>query len=385
MKEIIITSMEEGQRLDRILKKYLSRASAGFLYKMLRKKNITLNGKKAAGKEKLVQGDTIRIYFSEETLEKFISLRKPSGYPCIDLDIVYEDSRILLINKPAGMLTQKASPQDVSLNEYAIGYLLESGAVTEESLGSFRPSVCNRLDRNTSGIVAVGKSVTALQELSGMFRERTIHKYYQTLVAGRLEEEKTIEAYLVKDGRTNQVRIFREEPERTSSAQEQSAWDQTASMKEQSAWDQTASVKEQNAWDQTASTQRQNVRNRIDGAQRIRTRYSPIDFRTVPGFGEDLTLLEVELITGRSHQIRAHLASENHPVIGDPKYGNKRWNAYFRKEYGLCSQLLHAGRIVFPETDKALGYLSGREFTARLPKLFERVLRDTDPGSGPRA
>ena len=141
MKEIKITSLEAGQRLDRVLQKYLSRASAGFLYKMLRKKNITLNGKKAEGKEKLKEGDTIRLYFAQETLEKFAPQKESDDWPRTRLDIVYEDDQILLLNKPAGMLTQKAAPSDVSLNEYAIGYLLDSGALTAESLASFRPSV----------------------------------------------------------------------------------------------------------------------------------------------------------------------------------------------------------------------------------------------------
>ncbi len=323
MKEITITALEEGQRLDRVLEKYLSRASAGFLYKMLRKKNITLNGKKADGKEKLSRGDVIRIWFSEETLEKFTSPSPNTGWPCTRLDIVYEDEQILLVSKDAGMLTQKAAASDVSLNEYVIGYLLESGAVSAESLQSFRPSVCNRLDRNTSGIVAVGKTTAALQELSKMFRERTIHKYYQALVIGKLEEEKTIDGYLIKDEKKNQVKICSKS---------------------------------------------------VSGAQRILTRYVPVGRCTGKDGKHGLTLLEIELITGRSHQIRAHLASAGHPVAGDPKYGSRERNAYFARTYGLHSQLLHAGRIVFPDADGPLGYLSGKEFTAKRPELFEKVL-----------
>ncbi len=323
MKEITITSLEEGQRLDRVLEKYLSRASAGFLYKMLRKKNITLNGKKADGKEKLCRGDVIRIWFSEETLEKFIVPKQNTDWPRTRLSVVYEDEQILLVSKDVGMLTQKASGADVSLNEYVIGYLLDCGAVSAESLQSFRPSVCNRLDRNTSGIVAVGKTTAALQELSKMFRERTIHKYYQALVVGGLEEEKTIDGYLVKDERKNQVKILSKS---------------------------------------------------VQDAQRILTRYVPVGRSAEKDGREALTLLEIELITGRSHQIRAHLASVGHPVVGDPKYGNRDRNAYFARTYGLRSQLLHAGRIVFPASDGPLGYLSGKAFTAKRPDLFETIL-----------
>ena len=328
MKEITISNLEEGQRLDRVLRKYLSRASDGFLYKMLRKKNITLNGKKAAGKEKLNRGDVIRIYFSEDTLEKFASLQGGFDWPRTELDIVYEDEQILLINKSAGMLTQKAAPSDVSLNEYAIGYLLGTGAVLCENLSSFRPSVCNRLDRNTSGIVAVGKTTASLQALSEMFRERTIHKYYQALVTGHVEEKAVIDGYLVKDEKKNQVRILSgREPEK----------------------------------------------ERPD-ALRIRTGYVPAAYLIDEDPRKELTLLEIELITGRPHQIRAHLASIGHPVVGDPKYGNRSRNAYFAREYGLNSQLLHAERIVFPKTDGVLGYLGGRTFSAKKPDVFEQIL-----------
>ena len=372
MKEITITSLEAGQRLDRVLQKYLSRASAGFLYKMLRKKNITLNGKKAEGKEKLKEGDTIRLYFAQETLEKFAPQKESDDWPRTRLDIVYEDDQILLLDKPAGMLTQKAAPSDVSLNEYAIGYLLDSDALTTESLASFRPSVCNRLDRNTSGIVAVGKTTAALQELSAMFRDRTIHKYYQALVIGKVEKEATIDAYLVKDEGKNEVRII---PSQMSDVREKP----------------DGNLLRQNSNPKNADEDRhlsQKPDDTIEG-RRIRTRYIPLalnenDFLTEHENTErslsqhaathDLTLLEIELITGRTHQIRAHLSSVGHPIAGDPKYGSRRRNEYFAREYGLHRQLLHAGRIVFPQTDGILAYLGGRSFAAKLPEDFERVL-----------
>lgn len=359
MREITITSLEEGQRLDRVLQKYLSRATAGFLYKMLRKKNITLNGKKAEGKEKLQAGDIIRLYFAEETLDKFTTSQDDTDWPRTQLDIVYEDKQILLINKDAGMLSQKAESSDVSLNEYAIGYLLESGAVSRESLASFRPSVCNRLDRNTSGIVAVGKTTAALQELSLMFRERTIHKYYQALVIGRVEEEGTIDALLVKDEKKNQVRIY---PAGGSPSPDVLG-------------EASHTVAEGEGIFAQRSFATEKTRNEIEKGQRIRTRYVPVAYRTDGQTQHELTLLEIELITGRSHQIRAHLASIGHPVVGDPKYGNRRRNEYFAREYGLHRQLLHAGRIAFSKEDGALGYLSGREFTAKLPDVFESIMK----------
>ena len=180
MKETIIKENESGQRLDKYLKKYLPQAPGSFIYKMLRKKNITLNGKKAAGQEKLNTGDSIKFFLAEETIDKFTGNAAASeSYPVKkDLEIIYEDDNILLINKPAGMLSQKAKKEDVSLVEYVIGYLLSNGSVTKEELLTFHPGICNRLDRNTSGMVVAGKSLAGLQIMGEAFKERTLAKYY---------------------------------------------------------------------------------------------------------------------------------------------------------------------------------------------------------------
>ncbi len=327
MKEIVITASEEGQRLDRVLQRYLKEASSGFLYKMLRKKNITLNGRKADGSEKLQDGDVIRLFFSDETLHKFTGGSGEASYPVTDLKILYEDTHILLINKRAGMLSQKAAVTDVSLNEYAIGYLLREGAVTQESLALVKPSVCNRLDRNTSGIVAVGKTQTGLRELSAMFRDRSLHKYYQALVLGDMKEEALVPGILLKDEKSNTVRV-----QNTPSPEG-------------------------------------------DAGDAILTRYIPVRHREDADGRHALTLLEAELITGKSHQIRAQLSSLGHPIVGDPKYGNSRRNDYFRREYGLKGQLLHAGKLIFPKMEGPLQNLSGKTFSAPLPEVFAQVLR----------
>ncbi len=357
MKEIIISSLEEGQRLDRVLQRCLPRASSGFVYKMLRKKNITLNGKKADGRQKLRAGDTVRIYFSDETLDKFAPPAGTASWPRTSLDIVYEDDQVLLINKPAGMLSQKASPSDVSLNEYAIGYLLDSGALSDRDLESFRPSVCNRLDRNTSGIVAVGKTTAALRELSSMFRDRTVHKFYYALVSGRLDEGGCLDAYLEKDKADNKVRII-----------------PAAGVPEYN-------IQSAGAGGEDGPLSGSEIHDGSTGEhpmQRIRTRYTPVAHRSDGADGHELTLLEVELITGRPHQIRAHLSFMGYPVVGDPKYGSRRRNEYFQRVYGLKYQLLHAGRLVFAKEDGELGYLCGREYRAAPPGIFERILREEE-------
>ena len=158
MKLITVKDNEAEQRLDKFLAKYMDKAPKSFFYKMLRKKNITLNKKKADGSERLRTDDEIRLFLSDETIESFSS--PPAGIgrqklpACLRPRILYEDAHILLMNKPAGLLSQKAKPEDVSLVEYLISYLLESGQLKEEDLRSFRPGICNRLDRNTSGVVA---------------------------------------------------------------------------------------------------------------------------------------------------------------------------------------------------------------------------------------
>lgn len=317
MQQIMIKENEAGQRLDKMLAKYLNEAPKSFLYKMLRKKNITLNGKKAAGNEILSCGDEVKLFLSDETIARFSS--SLVQYTKEKLDILYEDENILLINKPAGMLSQKASDSDESVVEHLITYLLTSGQLKEQDLKTFKPSVCNRLDRNTSGMIAAGKSLAGLQELSRLFQNRTLEKYYLCLVEGDIAEPTRICGYLKKDAKTNQVTITAGE---------------------------------------TAD------------ASAIETEYRPLKR------GEDTTLLEVHLITGKTHQIRAHLASQGHPVIGDYKYGNRRNNDRYQKAYGLKYQLLHAYRLVFPGLEGALSNLSGKEFTAPLPEEFRKIAAD---------
>lgn len=320
MKSIIVNQNEAGQRLDKLLGKYLNLAGKGFLYKMLRKKNITLNGKKCTGSEKLVQGDEIRLFLSDETIEKFSQVTVQQAKQ-VKLAIVYEDAHVLLVNKPSGMLSQKARDTDESLVEYVTGYLLDTGALTREDLRSFRPSVCNRLDRNTSGLVAAGKSLAGLQILSEMFRDRSLHKYYLCVVAGTVDKARTIDGYLKKDARTNQVTVHKS-PAADSS--------------------------------------------------RIQTEYEPLCSR------DGFTLLKVTLITGRTHQIRAHLAFEGHPVVGDYKYGDPAVNEQVKRLYGVRSQMLHSWKLVFPQMPEPLGYLGGRSFQAPVPEEFRRMFPETD-------
>lgn len=321
MKEINICENEAGQRLDKLLGKYLKNAPKSFLYKMLRKKNITLNGKKAVGNEKLNTGDIVRLFLSEETISKFSDTR--IQYTKKALHILYEDKKVIFINKPVGMLSQKAHPEDESLVEHLLTYLLKSGQMKEEELLTFRPSICNRLDRNTSGIVAAGKTLAALQQLTACFRERTVKKYYLCLVKGNIQSSECIRGFLTKDKTLNKVTVLKKSDKKEG--HEEEAY--------------------------------------------IETEYVPLISM------EDTTLLKVHLITGKTHQIRAHLASIGHPLIGDYKYGDRKINESYKKEFGCRSQLLHAYRLVMPVCKGELKEISGMVITAPLPSLFERILR----------
>jgi len=317
MQKRIIYQNESGQRLDKYLVKYLNKATKSFIYKMLRKKNITLNGKKANGSEQINAGDEITLWLSDETINKFNQVEVTvHDYK---LEILYEDAHILLINKASGVLSQKASDKDISLNEEIVSYLIDSNQLSYQDLETFRPSVLNRLDRNTSGIIAAGKTLAGSQALSRLLRERGISKYYRCIVKGCISKPEKACGFLEKDALTNTVSVHK-------------------------------AAKSNGAY--------------------IETWYEPV---TSNG---KYTLLNIRLITGKSHQIRAHLASIGFPIVGDHKYGDAQINKYFLKKYHLKHQLLHSYRIEFPELDGVLKALSGQVFIAGLPKKFIDIMND---------
>ncbi len=329
MRQITVSANEAGQRLDKLLAKYLREAPKSFLYKMLRKKNITLNGRKAQGSELLAEGDEVKLFLADETIDKFQGCQEHLQAVPQDtgsLDILYEDDHIVLINKPAGLMSQKAQPQDISVVELLTAHLLANGSITRQELLTFHPAVCNRLDRNTSGLIVAGKSLAGLQAMSSLIRDRSMRKYYRCIVVGKMQGTQLLDGYLLKDSRTNKVRIFRSPGA---------------------------------------------------GAKPVETEYHAL------ASGNGLTLLEVHLVTGRSHQIRAHLSSIGHPILGDPKYGDEKINARFRRSHRVNCQLLHAQRLELPQAiEGTLSYLSGRVFTAPEPPVYGELLR-TSPHDAP--
>jgi 23S rRNA pseudouridine955/2504/2580 synthase len=315
MREFQINSKEAGQRFDKYLKKLLKNAGSSFIYKMLRKKNIVLNGKKADGTEKLNEGDFVKLFLSDETFDKFAGetetdaeffalkeLSKSFTSGSRKLKVIYEDADVIIIDKPAGMLSQKARPEDISANEYILAYLIAQGELTEEGMRTVKPSVCNRLDRNTSGILIAGKTLNGLQRMSKALKDRSVNKYYRCIVKGEVKEDMHLRGWLKKEEAANKVTILSE----------------------------NAAIPET---EKTGDS----------GFKFIETAYHPLQVKA--GYTE----LEIHLITGRSHQIRAQLAGIGHPIVGDTKYGDEEVNRYFRRHAGVRAQLLHAWRIMFTE------------------------------------
>lgn len=349
MKEIIVTENEAGQRGDKLLKKYLKQAPSGFIYKMFRKKNITLNGKKMSGSELLSLGDKICIYFSDETLLKMTGKEKKppmntsgrrkysvnflsDGYLMAynslqNIEIIYEDNHILLLNKPRGVLSQKAKADDISVNEWLIGYLLEKGELTLKQMETFKPSICNRLDRNTSGLMICSKSFPGSRTMNLLIKERKIRKFYRTFIKGSLLHPLHLKGYMIKENNSNKVFVYDKYVENSSF---------------------------------------------------METRVVPLKH------SKEMTYVEVELITGKTHQIRAHLSYIDYPLLGDEKYGDKTFNNNFKTYLPSMGQMLHSYRILLPEildenknSDKinvdVLKKLAGKEFKAEEPTYFDKL------------
>lgn len=368
MRELKISGNDAGQRFNKYLMKYLDKATSSFVYKMLRKKNITLNGKKAAGDEILQDNDIVTLFLSEETIGKFKKSSgglssnfngksKMSAASCSDygadkknenninknntnnarLKILYKTNDILAVHKDAGVLSQKAKAEDYSINEQIADYCQTEGIVPYDS--TFKPSVCNRLDRNTSGIILAGISLKGSQYLSRILRTREVEKYYFAVVKGIMDKETEQKAYIRKDSGKNVSEVV--DAEKFTDTITAEKYD-TGNMP-------------QNMPRNIKPNMTKKTSNRKEDYDYIETYFTPISNNG------SYTFLKIHLITGKSHQIRAGLKALGYPIIGDYKYGDAAVNAYFRHKYGLKSQLLHAGQVILP--DKTI-------IDDPLPKLF---------------
>ncbi len=307
---LTVKENDAGQRLDKFLTKTYRHLPMSLLYKAIRKKDIRLNGKRCDSADRLNTGDVISLFLPDDVLEitapAYDFLRASR-----QLDIVYEDDHVLLLNKKVGLLVH---PDNKEFGDTLIArvqrYLYEKGVYDPANEQSFAPALVNRIDRNTAGIVIAAKTAVALRILNDKLKKREIEKYYLCIVHGQMpRQEDTLEGYLEKNEEQNRVYV--------SDAPRQ-------------------------------------------GARTIRTRYRVLEER------EGLSLLEIHLLTGRTHQIRAHMASIGHPLLGDGKYGTNAINkgTGFDKQ-ALCSYRL---RFAFTTPAEELEYLNGREFI--LPQVW---------------
>jgi len=328
MVRIRIGTNEGGQRLDRFLRKYLRKAPLPFIYKIIRK-DAKVNGRREKNDYMLQDGDELTLYLPEEEAAA-LSEREQKAAPKRSFSVAYEDGDILVADKPAGLLTHgdSAEKQDHLANQ-VLGYLMDKGEFDPRQEKTFRPAPVNRLDRNTTGLVIFAKNYPAQRALAEMLRERThIRKYYYALVKGAFGESRRLAGAIVKDERTNTSGLV--------------------------------SIK-------TAADEQD--------AKAVEIRVAPVKTGTLPGAGA-FTLVEVELLTGRTHQIRVQLAAEGYPIAGDRKYGDPEVNRTLAKAYGVSAQLLTAAKLAFEDMPDPYGKYDGTVIEAKLPKTFRRVLDD---------
>jgi 23S rRNA pseudouridine955/2504/2580 synthase len=278
LREIIIGENEANQRLDRFLLKYLNNSTRSNIYKLLRKKVIKINGKREKENYFLQEKDKVQIFLSDEALDNLIKEEKVELVKNVNIDIVYEDDEILIVNKPKGLLTHPDKKEyKKTLSTRVQSYLRHLQTHT------FKPASVNRLDQNTSGLVIFCKTYEALKKYNEMMRNREIKKYYLCIVHGKVSDEGEIKGYLTKNSKKNIVEITKN--------------------------------------------------NYNNNGQFIFTKYKPLEYYN------NFTLLEVEILTGRPHQIRASLNLINHPIIGDTKYGGKKIG-------NITTQVLHAYKLI---------------------------------------
>ncbi|MCR5624248.1 MAG: RluA family pseudouridine synthase, partial [Lachnospiraceae bacterium] len=362
--------------------------------KMLRKKNIVLNGKKADGNELIKATDEIQIFFSDETFDKFAgddiggnpnqNVTKNSGVEnensgdrlhLIKDNLLFEDENIIVVNKPENVLSQKAGRDDISLTEIANEYLREKNEISS----GFKAGVCNRLDRNTSGIVVIGKSMKGLHLMNLYFKERWIDKYYLCLVCGNFSREfdnynKGVENF-DEDCGMQDIQLKSNAFEEKSKTVKSNNPEKYFLVSDGNFLKDTKhnTVKVNVSTKKVLSLDEMKTNNTNHDSIYIKTAFRPIEH--VSFKGHDYTLLEVKLFTGKSHQIRAHLRALGYPVVGDSKYGMKSEYNFLKKEIKINSQFLHAYRLEFSSDEFVDEAYRGAGFKAELFKNRKDILR----------
>lgn len=309
-----IGNNEAGQRIDKFLRKWLKDVPLSAIYKGIRTGEIKVNGKKVKEKYSLNEGDivTTKDITSDNKKEKFVRIDN-------NLKIIYEDDNMLLVEKWPGVLVHSDKKNgEATLTDYVLSYLYDKGDYEPEKEVTFTPASCNRLDRNTSGIVIFGKNYEALKLINEMIRERKIKKYYCALVKGKIKDG-VYEAYISKNEDNNISKVY-------------------------------------------------------DTPQKD-TKKIAMEINTIQTCGT-FSMLELDLITGRSHQLRAHLSKLGNPIIGDSKYGDGKLNSFFNNKYGLNYQYLYAYKLIFKNCPEKLSYLENKTIAEALPPIFKKIKND---------
>lgn len=314
MNNIQIGSNEAGQRCDKFLRKLLKDVPLSAIYKAFRKGDIRVNGKKIKEQYVLEEGDTIEIRYIKTSGEKKKFERIENN-----LKITYEDENILMVEKWPNLLVHSDTKNgEPTLTDYALSYLYDKGDYEPEKEVTFTPAPCNRLDRNTSGVVIFGKNFKYLKALNEAIRERSIEKYYMALVQGRIKDG-TYTGYILKNEDANISKVYSTE-----------------------------------------------VPNSKEIAMEVKTIQSCGTF----------SLIEINLLTGRSHQLRAHLSELGNPIVGDSKYGDKKLNSFFVNRYGLDYQFLYAYKVIFKSNSEELEYMKNKTIAESLPPVLKKIKND---------
>lgn len=313
MKEIKINKNDAGRRLDSFLQKFIYNMPMPLIYKYIRKKRIKINGKRAKEFQRLYEGDLIELYINDEFFEDSSYKWEFKG-SSFNLDVIYEDDNIIIVNKPAGLIVHpdKECKSECLINRIK-NYLYKKGEYNPEKENCFSPSLVNRIDRNTSGLVIAAKNANSLAVLNSKMKNREINKSYLCIVSGKMQKKRdTLKGYLYKNESENKVYI--------------------------------------------------SEKRKSEDYKTILTSYEVIDE------AEDFSLLKVRLLTGRTHQIRAHLASIGHFILGDGKYGKNSVNRSFGYKYqALCSFKIEFN---FSGESSELDYLNGREIVLPNEKIW---------------
>lgn len=312
----VITKNEANQRIDKYLKKYLNDAPLSFIYKLIRKKDVKVNGVKVKENHIILENDVLEVYLKPDLIEK-LSKPKEIKESTRQFKVIFEDENILIVSKPMGLSVHGDElSREYNLTNQVLAYLIKKGEYHPNQDLGFTPALAHRIDRNTSGLVIFGKNLSALQDLTKFFKDRShIEKYYITLVYGEINKLIEINVPLSKNEATKEVRVD------------------------------------------------------FKNGENAKSIVNPIFFN------KDYSLVEVQIITGKTHQIRVHLAHIKHPSVGDAKYGDFAKNKLFKEQFDWKFQFLHAYKLRFSGISGNLAYLNNKVIMDKLPEDKAKIVK----------